>query len=202
MSTVTKRKRISKSREDRRRDLLAAASRLFAARGMAAITVSDIADAAGVAKGTFYLYFDTKEDLLAALREQLVEESLGYIAELASRVGQEDWWGQVDAAVDSSVGFLLAHRDMFQVFGREGMTPATQPRFAACERKLSETFAAGIRLGVEAGVFSVTDPDMMGVLLRNAVEGAVLQAIVVGEDLDRGRLVSAAKELSRKALTP
>jgi AcrR family transcriptional regulator len=202
MPVATKRKRITKSPEDRRRDLLEAASRLFASRGVSAVTVSEIADAAGVAKGTFYLYFETKDHLLAALREQLVEETLEYISSLMARVGSDDWWGLVDAALESSVDFLLAHRDMFQVFSREGMTPATQPQFAECERRLSEAFAFGIRAGVEAGVFSVEDPEMMGVLLRNAVEGAVLQSIVTDEVLDRDRLVLAARELCHKVLVP
>lgn len=47
--------------------LLAAAQGLFVREGVAAVTVADIADAAGVAKGTFYRYFASKEALVDAL---------------------------------------------------------------------------------------------------------------------------------------
>ena len=51
----------------RRRDLLAAALRLFERQPYEAITMSAVAAAAGVAKGTTYLYFPTREALFLAL---------------------------------------------------------------------------------------------------------------------------------------
>ena len=47
--------------------LLAAGQRLFGEQGFDATTVAEIADAADVAIGSFYNYFDTKDELLAAL---------------------------------------------------------------------------------------------------------------------------------------
>lgn len=59
-------------REAVRQALLREGMRLLAAQGFAATTVDQIASAAGVAKGTFYNYFATKEDLaLAALPPRL-----------------------------------------------------------------------------------------------------------------------------------
>lgn len=59
-------------KEERRRDLLDAAWRAFRERPYAGITVEGVAREAGLAKGTVYLYFGTKEELfLAALERQL-----------------------------------------------------------------------------------------------------------------------------------
>ena len=44
-----------------------AARRAFAARGLRHVTVDELAQAAGISKGAFYLFFDSKEDLLLAL---------------------------------------------------------------------------------------------------------------------------------------
>ena len=56
--------------EFRTGEILAAARIVFARHGYGAATVDEIADAAGVAKGTVYLYFPSKRDLfLATLRE-------------------------------------------------------------------------------------------------------------------------------------
>jgi AcrR family transcriptional regulator len=60
--------RREKKREATRQDILRAAGRLFAARGFDATSVEDIAEAADVAKGTFYYNFQSKEEVVIALR--------------------------------------------------------------------------------------------------------------------------------------
>ena len=47
-----------------------AAEKLFLEQGVAPTTVEQITDGAGVAKGTFYLYFSSKEDILSALGDR------------------------------------------------------------------------------------------------------------------------------------
>ncbi len=59
-------------KEARRADILNAARKLFAKSGGQLATVSDVAQAAGLAKGTVYLYFRTKEELYLALYEEFV----------------------------------------------------------------------------------------------------------------------------------
>src|SRR5580704_102518 len=56
-------------KSDKRSLILEAAVRVFAERGFYNARVSDIADAAGVADGTIYLYFKSKDDLLISLFE-------------------------------------------------------------------------------------------------------------------------------------
>ncbi|MCK4315317.1 MAG: helix-turn-helix transcriptional regulator [Anaerolineae bacterium] len=75
-STLSRRER--KKRETRRR-LMETALRLFREHGYDATTVEEITEAADVAKGTFFNYFETKEAILpalAGLRLQQLEESL------------------------------------------------------------------------------------------------------------------------------
>jgi AcrR family transcriptional regulator len=57
----------------RREDLVDAAVRVFATTGVAGTSVDEIVRAAGVAKGTFYLYFETRDDIVTAVAERLVE---------------------------------------------------------------------------------------------------------------------------------
>lgn len=58
----------------RRAQLVDAAARVFTESGVENTTVSDIVGAAGVAQGTFYLYFDSKDEVLVAVAERLVDE--------------------------------------------------------------------------------------------------------------------------------
>lgn len=54
----------------KRTQILCGARRVFLARGFAAASMGEIAKAAGVSKGTLYVYFDSKTDLFQALMEE------------------------------------------------------------------------------------------------------------------------------------
>ena len=74
---MRKRARTELEREDRMRAIRAAALDVFSAKGFAAARLDDVALAAGVAKGTIYLYFKSKEDLF----EAIVNTTLGPLLE-------------------------------------------------------------------------------------------------------------------------
>jgi AcrR family transcriptional regulator len=57
--------------EDKRNAILDAATRLFAERGLTAAPTSEISKQAGVAEGTLFTYFKTKDDLLNALYREI-----------------------------------------------------------------------------------------------------------------------------------
>jgi AcrR family transcriptional regulator len=82
-------------KEARPGELVAAALQLFVERGFAATRLDDIARAAGVSKGTLYLYFDSKEALFkAAIQEGVVP--------LIDAIG-----AQMDAGLESRPGELM-----------------------------------------------------------------------------------------------
>ncbi|MGD2105899.1 MAG: helix-turn-helix domain-containing protein, partial [Anaerolineae bacterium] len=57
----------------RRREILQAAAGLFAEKGYQRTAVKEVAERAGIAPGTIYLYFDSKGDLLVELMIRLAE---------------------------------------------------------------------------------------------------------------------------------
>src|SRR5262245_54253001 len=61
---------------DKRDAILRAATQVFARRGFFQSQVADIARAAGVAAGTVYLYFRSKDDLLVSIFERTMKETL------------------------------------------------------------------------------------------------------------------------------
>jgi AcrR family transcriptional regulator len=203
MRIGTPRKRITKSADERRQDLMDAAVQVFAEKGIARTTVSDITGVAAVAKGTFYLYFDSKDHLLGALKERFVDQILQHAAKLYDQVGREDWWSLVDETVETFVDFTIRQKDLIHVFVQEGITPETSQTFAECDRKVDAMFAAGIEAGVKAGVFRSTDPELTATLLHHGIEGSLRHAILYGEgEPDRERLITAARELTHKVLAP
>ncbi len=72
--------RVVKKPEERRTEMIAAAARLFAQQGFVRTSVSEIASAVNVAKGLFYYYFTTKDDMVKAVIEGYCSY-LGTVAE-------------------------------------------------------------------------------------------------------------------------
>ena len=66
----------------RRRELIAAAARLFAARGYYAVTVDDIGEAVGLTGPALYRHFSSKEALLVAVFDEVIEELTGRLRQL------------------------------------------------------------------------------------------------------------------------
>jgi AcrR family transcriptional regulator len=204
MAVTSSRKRRSiKAPEDRRRELMDAAVRVFTRKGITEASISDVTEAAGVAKGTFYLYFDSKEHLLASLRERFVDELMVHSQPFLERMGKDDWWSLADDVAESMVDFTLEHADECAFIAQQPHTPGTKDILGECEQRITDMLAVGIRAGMEAGAFRVSDPELAAVFLKHGTIWTVLEAIMYGHQRpDRDRLVQAAKELSRKALAP
>jgi len=71
MGTTVTASRGLRKRERTRGEIVAAAERLVAARGLDALSIDEITEAADVAKGTFYTHFTDKDDLAAAIARQI-----------------------------------------------------------------------------------------------------------------------------------
>ena len=97
----------TKPAEQRRAELLAAGQALFGAKGIAATSLEDIVQRAGVSKGLFYLYFHSKEDLVLALQEQFSHQVAARMRTAAD--SQADWTAKLDACVQAS---FECHRDL------------------------------------------------------------------------------------------
>jgi len=91
--------------ERTRRDVLDAAREVFTRRGFAEASMEEIAERAGVTRGPLYHYFDSKQDLFAAVYEEVEQALAAEIAsEIESRTAAEaDAWQQV---LVSSQAFL------------------------------------------------------------------------------------------------
>ncbi len=74
-----------RTKPDRRADLLAAARAVLAEKGLEATTISEIVARAGVAQGTFYLYFPSKLALIPALDEELNQRILVAIRQAVTK---------------------------------------------------------------------------------------------------------------------
>ena len=158
----------------RPQELLDAALQVFVERGFAAARMEQVAALAGVSKGTLYLYYASKEDLLkAVIRERLSNEIEAGAALVARHAGSnadllraifEHWWLRVYDSPASGVFKLIVTEvrsfpDIAAYYRREVVEPGTQLIGAV----LSRGIAAGEfrRVDVEAAVYSLVLPMVM-----------------------------------------
>lgn len=98
---------------DKRDRILEAAVRVFAKNGFHATRVSDVAKAAGVADGTIYLYFRSKDEVLVSLFEDRVEKLLGFMSEELPKLPTAPQ--RLRAVIDMQLGLLEGERELAEV---------------------------------------------------------------------------------------
>jgi TetR/AcrR family transcriptional regulator, fatty acid metabolism regulator protein len=157
----------------RTREILAAARKLLEQRGPENMTMEDIAAAAGVAKGTLYLYFQSKDDLLLALINRVGENIMRDLEASLETPGQPA--EKLSRLVTVLLEYLNRERLLFPIYARELLRGEGEPRegFGRRYRQLEEDFVALVtRLfaeGIAAGQFMPANPRLLTFLLRGLV---------------------------------
>jgi TetR/AcrR family transcriptional regulator len=106
--------RKEREKEQRREMILDAAEKVFFGKGFPASTVDDIAAQAEVSKGTIYLYFKSKEDLLLGIHLRGQERMFGIFREAIS--GPEPVLVLVTKLGAAYYEFFKTHRNYFRIF--------------------------------------------------------------------------------------
>jgi AcrR family transcriptional regulator len=102
-------------RTERRAQVLLHAKRIFARKGYHRTNVADIIARAGIARGTFYLYFQNKKDLFEELLEQVVSELRTRILRLKVGPGENNPVDQLRDNLRRVVSFVLHERELTDI---------------------------------------------------------------------------------------
>lgn len=180
---------------DKRERILKAAVKVFARNGFHATRVSEVAKAAGVADGTIYLYFASKEELLVRLFEDRVEKLLGFMREELPK--EPDAPAKLRAVIAMQLGLIAGERDLAEVItvifrqSTRLMKEFATPQFGA----YIDAIAKIVTDGQAAGAFR---KDVSAHVTARAIFGA-LDGITLTWALGRaeqGALGRAAGQLS------
>jgi AcrR family transcriptional regulator len=90
----------SKSRESLRAEIAEVAFKVFAERGFDQVTATEVAEAAGISRASFFRYFEAKEDAVFVVQEELGVDVAGA---LSARPDGEDAWTALRRALDVAV---------------------------------------------------------------------------------------------------
>lgn len=137
--------RRSQLKSDRRTQLLAAAERLFAERGFAAVRLEDIGAAAGVSGPAIYRHFPNKESMLAELLVGISTRLFTGADDVRSR-GPADMLGEL---IDFHLDFVLGEPDLIRIQDRDlAYLPAAALRqVRRAQRRYVEIWVEVLRIG-------------------------------------------------------
>lgn len=194
-----RRTRTTKSADQVRADLLSGAARLFATRGFSEVSIADIARTAGVATGTFYAHFPSKDDVVAQLRCAMLDELLQRATVAPAPHRDQDWWSTARGVIQSTVRFWFEDRERSRVVLRGGFTDDA----VSIQAAIAAAFAAGIRAGQDLGAVNAgIDPELAAGFLMHGAFGLIYHAIVNGRTDDPANLIDGITTLARHLLIP
>ncbi|RUO34780.1 TetR/AcrR family transcriptional regulator [Aliidiomarina soli] len=132
-------KRPQKSAEERRHDIVAAASELFAEHGFQSTDTQTVADKAGVGKGTLYRNFKSKEELFKATLDMHLDELRATV--VRARESEQDPLEKLRATWLAYIGFFEQNNNIIELFIEERLYFRDQERslyFTRLERSRDE----------------------------------------------------------------
>ena len=178
--------RIVKEAEARREEILDAAEKLFAAKGFDNTSTGDILDAVGIARGTLYYHFKSKEDIL----DGVIQRITAHLMQAAGRIVRQKELPVLERLTKAILALNVESR-----IGVEIMEQVHRPQNALMHQKMQATLLAGInpiltelvKEGIGQGIFHTQYPE-------SAVEMTVLYANTAFDELNVAGLSPGQQE--------
>lgn len=119
----------------RRNEILDAAQKLFVQKGFEAASINDILKEVGIARGTLYYHFKSKEEILDAMIARLTDSLLAEAGKIASRQ---------DIPLIRRMTMTMASMNVDNELGSELLTQVHKPENALLHHKMQERLHKGI----------------------------------------------------------
>jgi AcrR family transcriptional regulator len=160
--------RVVKKATERKSEIVQAARHLFQTKGYDKTTMQDVMDHLGIAKGTIYHYFKSKEELLEAIVENIVAENTEQMQILMNEIN-----GNALEKVRMLIGAsnMAANNDeILEHLHQPGNTGMHIRLLAATLVKQAPVYATLIRQGCEEGIFQTDTPLECAEFILSAIQ--------------------------------
>ena len=179
---------------ERRQQILTSARDVFAKRGYHAAKIEDIVAAAGVARGTFYLYFEDKR----AIFEEIVDRTIARLGMSIVRVDPHDGARSVADQVRENIRRIV--RILLEDFATTkillsdalGVDPAFDRKLLSFYDEMSSLLEGSLRDGQALGIVREGDVRLMSWLTMGALKEVMFQIVQRGAVYDEDKLVDGA----------
>jgi AcrR family transcriptional regulator len=170
----------------RTREILAAARLIMARHGLELATMEEIAAAAGVAKGTVYLYFPSKDLLIQSLITQVGENMLADIEAVVAGPGTS--LEKVQQVASLLLEYLMRERALFPAYARDilrggrGAPQGYWRRLQEMEERFVQMVTRLFADGIASGQFIPANPRLLTFLLRGMVRAVGYHQMSEGQE--------------------
>ena len=182
---------VAKGKAERRQQILLQARDVFAKRGYHAAKIDDIVAAAGIARGTFYLYFEDKR----AIFEEIVDRTIARLGLAILRVDPQDKGrsvaDQIRENIRRLVAMLLEDRATTKILLSDalGVDPTFDRKLLSFYDELANLLETSLREGQALGVVKPGDARLLGYLTLGAMKELLFQIVLRGAEYEPEVLV-------------
>ena len=180
MSTVTKTKKDVVT-EFRTAGILEAARSVFGTNGFNDATVDDIANAAGVAKGTVYLYYRSKRDIYFSALKFGIQQMYAVLDEQLKAESTTE--GKLRAFIAVKLAYFDENRDFFKIYYSELGNLCIHPgaidsEFKALYLEQAKVIESILREGARRKVLRAVRPEQAAFAISDIIRGVVTQRLL------------------------
>jgi AcrR family transcriptional regulator len=177
--------RAQKLRESRRAAVLAVARRIFSQKGYHATSIHDLIEAADIARGTFYLYFESKRAIFDELLDDLVKTLQAQVKRIEVGPDAPPPVEQMNATVDRVLKTLLDNREMARILLREavGIDVDFDRKLSEFYGRIEAMFMGALTTGRQLGVVRPCDAKVVARCILGSVKEVVQWAFVEQDPL-------------------
>ncbi|GAB6465661.1 MULTISPECIES: TetR/AcrR family transcriptional regulator [Bacillus] len=161
--------RIIKEYEERRKEILETAERLFLTKGYTKTTVNDILKEVGIAKGTFYHYFKSKEEVMDEIIMRIIKEDVAKAKVIVSNPNIPVLEKLFRVLMEQSPKSGDIKDKMIEQFHQPNNAEMHQKSLVQSIIHLSPVLTEILEQGIEEGIFSTSYPqETIELLLSSA----------------------------------
>lgn len=154
---------------EKRQALLDIALQCFIENGLNQTSVNDIIQKVGIAKGTFYHYFPSKEALILELRRQYMQSFFHVVETEMAKMPEDHWDQKLHAWFTGSAKHFSEHREMHNaLFHQNHQIEDTQDR-----EKIIRYLQLFLQQGVSAQAWQIEAPDLVAKLMYHGMHIAL-----------------------------
>ena len=185
----------------RRTQILSAARGILAEKGFEAATVSEIVANAGVAQGTFYLYFPSKVSLVEALCEEMFAQILEAVQ--AAITSASSFAAGLEAGVRAVFEESQSYQDVLEIINARLGFLSAPSELAKLDEPYYQLVATFIEQGQASGeVRADADPDLSARLIVGMIERATEDCFLYRPELPREPYIAEVTGFILRALAP
>jgi AcrR family transcriptional regulator len=177
---------------ERRTQILEAAAELFGTQGYHSTSISDIIAQAGIARGTFYLYFQSKRAIFEELVDQLVRDIVSRIRRVVLGEGHPSAKEQLLANIHGVIELLSARRSLLAILleGAVGLDEGFNEKLAGFYGQAISLIEGSVLLGKTMGLVRDVDGRVAALMAIGALKEILHDALRRGEEFRDGRVLA------------